>query len=82
MYSNKTVRDVGAGPIHPTSTIAPSTGSGIWLIFDPHNLFIIGSQREEMASAWSPLQVRFGSRASLRFAQGPALVDSKVKFSA
>lgn len=35
-----------------------------------------------MASAWSLLQVRSGSWASLRFAQGAALVDSKVKFSA
>ena len=37
---------------------------------------------EEMASAQSPLHVWLGSCASLSFAQGPAFIDAKVKFSA
>lgn len=39
------------------------------VLVDPHCLLIIDPQWKEMASAWSPLQVWFGSWASLRFAQ-------------
>ena len=49
---------------------------------DPHLLFIMDPQGEEMASAWRPLHIWLGSWASLSFAQGPASVDAKVKFSA